>query len=103
MDNDQFLYSLETAVFTSSDNTESECSAARRPYHSSSLQEGDLGDGNSGHSGRWGYGGALYPPLPPGSPVVGFAYLGLGGLREEEEEIPGISHKLSELQSRDGE
>ena len=66
IDNDRFLYSLESAVFTGTDANST-----------ASLPRSD--DVESGS-------GSLYPPLPPGSPVVGFAYLGLGGLREEEDE-----------------
>lgn len=85
VDNDQFLLSLESAVFT----TAPICGGVTNsvaPLYSSTFRDGDLGDAGSVESGLGGWrDGHLYPPLPPGSPVVGFAYLGLGGVEEYEE------------------
>ncbi len=85
IDNDRFLHSLESAVFTTSAatmTTGSEATTISRLYDTpmtfdasvNQMQEGDLG----WRSSLFGY-----PPLPPGSPVVGFGFSGL----EDEEEI----------------
>lgn len=99
IDNDRFLHSLESAVFTATANMTGLANNSVSPLYSSSstLNDGDLGD-FGGHSG----GGSLYPPLPPGSPVIGFAYLGLGGLQEEEEMDVGGAQRNEEAESRKG-
>nr|CDS22374.1 hypothetical protein EgrG_000358100 [Echinococcus granulosus] len=87
LDNDHFLLSLESAVFTATP-TSSAVTTVVAPLYSFTFQDGDLGDGGSAGSGLLGgwRDGLLYPPLPPGSPVVGFAYLGLGGIDDEEKD-----------------
>ncbi|KAL5105683.1 hypothetical protein TcWFU_002043 [Taenia crassiceps] len=86
VDNDHFLLSLESAIFTTAP-TCGGVTAAVTPLYSPTFQEGDLGDAGSVESGLGGWKDGLhYPPLPPGLPVVGFAYLGLGGVEEYEEE-----------------
>uniref|UniRef100_A0A915EZG1 Membrane-associated protein n=1 Tax=Echinococcus canadensis TaxID=519352 RepID=A0A915EZG1_9CEST len=87
LDNDHFLLSLESAVFTTTP-TSSAVTTVVAPLYSFTFQDGDLGDGGSAGSGLLGgwRDGLLYPPLPPGSPVVGFAYLGLGGMDDEEKD-----------------
>lgn len=90
IDNDRFLHSLESAIFTASDESPTVSggrfnaspfysSTSPSSTYSSNLQEGDLGKALITMGGR------LYPPLPPGSPVVGFAYLGLQDCIPEEE------------------
>ncbi|KAM7533863.1 hypothetical protein Aperf_G00000109342 [Anoplocephala perfoliata] len=98
IDNDRFLHSLESAVFTPSADTLGLATNSVSPLYSSSstLNSGDLGDFGS-HS----RGGSLYPPLPPGSPVIGFAYLGLGGLQEEEEMDLESEQRIEETESRE--
>ncbi|KAL5967933.1 hypothetical protein TSMEX_004343 [Taenia solium] len=86
VDNDHFLLSLESAVFTTAP-TCGGVTKAVAPLYSPTFHDGDLGDACSVEGGLGGWkDGLLYPPLPPGSPVVGFAYLGLGGVEEYEEE-----------------
>nr|CDS22371.1 hypothetical protein EgrG_002030600 [Echinococcus granulosus] len=71
LDNDHFLLSLESAVFTTTP-TSSAVTTVVAPLYSFTFQDGDLGDGGSAGSGLLGgwRDGLLYPPLPPGSPVV---------------------------------
>ncbi|CDS36481.1 conserved hypothetical protein [Echinococcus multilocularis] len=87
LDNDHFLLSLESAVFTTTP-TSSAVTTVVAPLYSFTFQDGDLGDGGNAGSGLLGgwRDGLLHPPLPPGSPVVGFAYLGLGGMDDEEKD-----------------
>lgn len=92
IDNDRFLHSLESAVFSSSATLTRGANDGGTSHHSSSstLNDGDLGE-FGGHS----VGGSLYPPLPPGSPVIGFAYLGLGDVQEEDDLVQRIDEKGS--------
>ncbi|VDK37658.1 unnamed protein product [Taenia asiatica] len=86
VDNDHFLLSLESAVFTTAP-TCGGVTKAVAPLYSPTFHDGDLGDTCSVEGGLGGWkDGLLYSPLPPGSPVVGFAYLGLEGVEEYEEE-----------------
>ena len=95
IDNDRFLYSLESAIFTASDESPSIAgtqfnespfysSISASSTHSAKFQDGDLGTHGSGKDAST-LGSRFHPPLPPGSPVVGFAYLGLGGGFQEED------------------
>ncbi|VDK37657.1 unnamed protein product [Taenia asiatica] len=86
VDNDHFLLSLESAVFTTAP-TCGGVTKAVAPLYSPTFHDGDLGDACSVEGGLGGSkDGLLYPPLPPGSPVVGFAEL--------HESVPTIATDL---------
>ncbi|VDO08763.1 unnamed protein product [Rodentolepis nana] len=93
VDNDRFLHSLESAVFTPSVNLTggSNNTVPSRYSSSSTLNDGDLAELN-GHSAV----GPIHLSLPPGSPVIGFAYLGLGDVQEEDDFVQRIDDKGSQ-------